>query len=73
MAGREPGRGGLPTFRRLWLLCRYLSGMAGTLGLDEAELLVLLRDLLLEELSVLGKELSVLGPRDRVDADVERL
>lgn len=47
--------------------------MAGTLGLDEAELLVLLRDLLLEELSVLGKELSVLGPRDRVDADVERL
>lgn len=48
--------------------------MAGTLGLDEVELLiVLLRELLLKELRVLGKELSVLGPRDSVDADVERL
>ena len=43
--------------------------MAGRLGLDEAELLMLLRDLLLEELSVLGKELSVLGPGDRVEED----
>lgn len=48
--------------------------MAGTLGVDELEhLMVLLRDLLLRELRVLGKELMVLGPRISVDADVERL
>ena len=62
MAGREPGRGGLPPFRRLWLFSRYFSGIVGTLGRDEVELLiVLLRELLLKELRVLGKELSVLG------------
>ena len=50
--------------------------MAGTPGMDEVELfMVLQRDLLLKELTVLGKELSVLGLRDsvEVDADVERL
>lgn len=48
--------------------------MAGTPGLDDAALLiVLLRELLLKELRVLGKELSVLGPRDTAGADVERL
>lgn len=48
--------------------------MTGILGLEEVELLiVLLRELLLKELRVLGKELSVLGPRDIVDGDVERL
>ena len=33
----------------------------------------LLPDSLLMELRVLGKELSVLGARDSVDADVKRL
>lgn len=50
--------------------------MAGTQGLDNVELelfTVLLRDALLKELKVLGKELSVLEPRDSVVADVERL
>lgn len=48
--------------------------MAGILGLEEAELLiVLLRELLLKELRVLGKELSVLGPQEIIDGDVERL
>lgn len=48
--------------------------MAGTLGLDEVEpFIVLLRELLLKELGVLGNELSVLGPRDSVDAYVVRL
>ena len=35
--------------------------------------MVLLPDSVLMELRVLGTELSVLGPRDSVDADVERL
>ncbi len=48
--------------------------MAGTLGLDEHELLmVLLREPLLMELKVLGKDLSVSGPGDTVDAHVDRL
>ena len=73
MAGREPGRGGLPPFRKLWLFSRYFSGIVGTLGLDEVELLIVLLRELLKELRVLGKELSVLGSRDSVDADVDRL
>ena len=36
-------------------------------------LIVLLRELLLEWLRILGKELRVLSPQDSVDADVERL
>ena len=44
--------------------------MAGTLGLDEAKLK---RDSLLKELRLLGNDLSVPGPADSVDADVERL
>ena len=35
--------------------------------------MVLLPDSLLMELRVLGKELSVLGARDSIDADVKRL
>ena len=48
--------------------------MAGTLGREEFELrlfTVLVRDSLLQELKVLGKELRVPGPWDSVDADVE--
>ncbi len=48
--------------------------MAGTLGLDEFELLIVLpREPLLKELKVLGKDLSVSGLGDTVDAHVDRL
>ena len=50
--------------------------MAGTLGREEFELklfMVLVRDSVLKELRVLGKELRVSGACDSVDADVERL